>query len=480
MANTTVDGHRRYVLFCAAVACLGAFQFGFNSGVVNQPRQAMTDCIPVPDAYPQNCIPMNDWQWGVFVSSFVLGGIVGGLSGGLLCTLLGRRRVLFLLNILFIFGGSCLAMGQTIGVLNTGRVFLGIATGISTVAVPLYINEISPLEQRGFMGTLNQLAIVLGVLVSVLLGVVWATPESWRMMFGFTILPSILQMLLIPFCVETPKWLMSQSQVGEAKRAIDKLFGPNASLDDLSRINCPEEERLHNEEASLEAGTSRETAEQSDLSCMGVLTDPSVRQPLLAALGLHAAQQFSGISAAIYYSTTIFNHSYSMQTATWLTILLSVINLIVTMISANLIEKVGRRTLLLASQGGMALCSVGVVLAAALNVRSAIVVCLVAFVGSFAIGLGSIPWLITSELVPSRALGPAVSLGTGINWGSAFLVALVFPTAVEKYKYNVFIFFASVLVSTFLFTYRSVPETRGKSPEQVAAAFDGARNSRYD
>ncbi|KND00732.1 sugar porter (SP) family MFS transporter [Spizellomyces punctatus DAOM BR117] len=467
-----------YLLFCVIVGSLTAFQFGYNSGVVNQPRDAMTNCPSAPGEWPQNCIPMDDWQWGIFVSMFLLGGIIGGLTGGHIADNLGRRRTLLILNVGFIIGGALLALSSAPFSLYFGRFIIGIAAGTGTVAVPLYISEISPVEKRGTLGSFNQLAIVVGILVSVLVGIPLATLERWRYMFGLILVPSILQMLLIPFCVETPSWLTSQSLVLDAKEALQKLNGTALENDEAARML-----RSHSslsQEQDIEGGEQNGDdisdgdgpSQDAKISLKEIMTRPELWKPIVAGLGLHASQQFSGINAAIYYSTTIFSQSYSQSTAIKLTVLLSLVNLAFTLVSGNQIDKVGRRTLLLVSQGGMAACALGAVGAFRLHADPSVVVLfLMAFVGMFAVGLGNIPWLIMPELVPSSLLGPSASVGTAVNWSSAFIIALVFPRAIAILGYDIFYVFAAILVGSSLFTYLCVPETKGKTPEEVARTF---------
>ncbi|KAJ3187098.1 hypothetical protein HDU85_007136 [Gaertneriomyces sp. JEL0708] len=468
------DGElNRFVLFCALVASLTSFSFGYHSGVINQPRDAMTNCTPVAEEYPPNCLPMNDWQWGTFVSMYLFGGIFGALSGGHWTTSLGRRRTIFYNNIVFLLGGVCMALGPSTSALTLGRFIVGVAAGIGTVAVPMYISEISPVEKRGTLGTFNQLGIVVGILFSVLIGIQLATREGWRTMFWWSLAAPIIQLCLLPFCVETPAWLSSQALARDSRDALRKLRGVSvAELDEAASMLqgvSPLDVEVVTESPISSPTPERDT---KALSFSDTLKSPQLRNCLTVAVCLHTIQQFSGINVAIYYSTTIFQQSYSPNTAIALTVLISVVNLIMTGLSTVLIDRLGRKTLLLTSELGMAVCATGTVLATKSEANPGVLVALlVAFVGMFAIGLGAVPWLILPELVPTHAVGPAASLGTGVNWSSAFIVALISPPAIAALGYDVFLVFAAILFASAAFTFKRVPETKGQSPEAIERAF---------
>ncbi|KAJ3163187.1 hypothetical protein HDU86_002356 [Geranomyces michiganensis] len=453
-----------YVVFCVLTAALSPFQFGFHAGVINPPRQAMSSAIP-----------MTDWEWGAFVSLFLLGGVIGGLSGGHLASALGRRRALLCTNALYTAGTLALILAQGPTTLYMGRVLLGIAAGTGTVVVPVLINELAPPTHAGLLCSANQTAIVLGILVSAVAGVWMATEAMWRGLFALNFVPNVLQWLLLPLSVESPPWLAAQGLAQDYKEALARLYNHPVSI---------EEERGALAQAS-EAGTSDDDVDDDDgiiddgaaaarsrqdsstaprhLSLKQLFGSPTLRQPLIAALGLHVVQQFSGINAAIFYSTTIFMENNPVETATKLTVLVSVVNLIMTLLSASLIDILGRRTLLLTSEAAMAFCAAAIYVASNVMLAPPAVVgfFLIAFVGSFAIGLGAIPWIILPELLPAPAITVAASLGTALNWGCAFLLALLFPAAISALGYTVFLLFAVFLVASFVATWKFVPETKG-------------------
>ncbi|KAJ3104034.1 Solute carrier 2, facilitated glucose transporter member 1 [Phlyctochytrium planicorne] len=473
-------------------AALTAFQFGYHAGVINQPRNAMTNCdtltIVESGSLPQ-CIPMDDWEWGAFVSLFLLGGILGGLSGGYLSQTFGRRKLILYNNFTFILSGILLGFAPSVNQLCFGRFVAGIGAGIGTVVVPMYISEISPVDKRGTYGSLNQLSIVVGVLFSQTAGVALSTPELWRLLLSLTLAPSIILMLVLPYAVESPKWLAGRGQTYDARKALSllRIKMVDEELAEMTNLSKDDEDTTRNEEEDAEGfraatlGNNLSSAnlllgkppaaeaKVKNIKWMDLWNVRAIRKPVMAAFALQIIQQFSGINAAVYYSTTIFEQSYDPDTAIQLTLLVSVVQLIMTLVSTVLVEKLGRRTLLLAAESGMAASAFAIIFSVKANLGASMVVAsLMTFVGAFGLGLGAIPWLIIPELIPSYAIGPASSICTAINWSSSFGLALIFPMLIRGMGYDVFFLFGLILCSGFAFTYTNVPETKGLTPEQVA------------
>ncbi|KAI9326457.1 general substrate transporter, partial [Zopfochytrium polystomum] len=335
-----------------------------------------------------------------------------------------------------------------------------------TVVLPLYLAEIAPVALRGSIGSLNQLMIVIGILVAQVVGLPLATREGWRTLMALAGLPAAVQVVLLFGCVETPSWLASHGLLHDARKSLAFLRGGD-------RGNLASDGQ--GDEGTSSNPIDRElddifSAAGPKVTVANLFSVRALRRPLLAAFGLQVAQQFSGINAAIYYSTTIFQQSYDPTTAIRLTLLVSVTNLLTTLLSSSLIERAGRRTLLLTATLGMSLSAalVAGAVRAPSSPTEAVVVGLMAFVGFFGVGLGSIPWLILPELVPGYAVGPAASVCTSVNWSASFALAFVLPKAIGALGYDIFFVFSALLVGFALFTYRYVPETKGLTPEEVA------------
>ncbi|KAJ3035909.1 hypothetical protein HDV00_003310 [Rhizophlyctis rosea] len=412
-------------------------------------------------------------QHGSLLKSLT-GGILGALTGGHLATLFGRRNLILYNNITFIIGGLLLSMGQNNAALCLGRFAVGVGSGVGTVTLPLYIAEISPVSVRGALGSVNQLTIVTGVFAAGLAGVFMSTPALWRRMFAMTMVPSLLQAILLPLCVESPRWLLGQGFHEEAKAALLKLRGDAAGVgDEMSSLLAAEaeEDRAVNNArqttyGAIASGGAPTAAER--ITTGELFRNRALIRPLVAACGLQVAQQLSGINAAVYYSTTIFSKTYPADTAIQLTLLISIVNLLSTIGSSLVIERVGRRTLLLVSEVGMALSAAMAVLAIRINLDAAyVVVSLMSFVAAFGVGLGGIPWLILPELIPTFAIGPASSICTSLNWSSSFLLALFLPIGLNKLGFDIFILFSVLLFLFAGFTYVFVPETKGRTADEI-------------
>ncbi|KAI9207953.1 general substrate transporter [Polychytrium aggregatum] len=467
-----------YLITCVAVASISALQFGYHSGVINQPREAMTNCSIVDERWPRDCVPMSDWQWGAFVSIFLLGGVFGGLSGGHLASMLGRRSSLLYTNIHFLLGAALLSFGTSFAVLCLGRLFIGIGAGTGTVVLPLYISEISPAARRGLFGGVNQLSIVLGVLVSQIMGYSLSRPATWRILFMFTAVPCIIQLWLLRYCVESPRWLVSQGDRIGARKALQTLRGCVDVDDELTELlavfNQLDDEFDVGSSGSLEPHSPLISQESIvPLSTVELFQTPSLVRPLAVAFGLQVAQQFSGINAAIYYSTTIFQQSFDPETAIRLTTFVSVINLVGTLASTMVIDRMGRKYMLLLSLLSMSLFAFGIVIAFQFDLSPLLMaVFLMCFVGGFSMGLGAIPWLIVPELLPQAAIGSASSICTALNWTSNLILAFFLPAAIAIAGYYVFLFFSMALLAFAIFTQLLMPETKGKTPEEVADSLD--------
>ncbi|RKO96834.1 hypothetical protein CXG81DRAFT_13317 [Caulochytrium protostelioides] len=496
-----------YLFYCVGVGLLSAFQFGYTTAVVNAPEQAMTNCAlgsvwVNPMARLPTCFAMDDWSWGAFVSGFLFAGIVGGLAGGHLAARFGRRRILLFSNIPNIIGALLIGLAPSIGSLIAGRVFQGLGMGVGTVVLPLYIAELAPTHLRGTLGSCNQLIIMLGVLVSQAFGIAWSVPHRWRWLFLYQALPGLVQLALLPSTVESPRWLASNGFINEARIATQRLRGPGVDVDEelfgvSSRVDSHHHHH-HNDVVATEGAAATATTttaaaaaaspreswnddygdqDEVPVTLQQVFARPNLCRPVVYAFILQLAQQGSGINAAIFFSTRIFSSKFTAETAVKLSLLTSVVNVVMTIVTLPLIEKQGRRTLLLASSIGMGMCSLMLAVSSFGGFDSAalMVFTLMTFTGSYGLGLGSIPWLIFPEIVPARATAAASGLCTAINWAGAALVGLVLPSAIGAVGYNIFFFFAACMGAMIVFVLRVLPETKGRTPEELQATVFNIR-----
>eukprot|EP00667_Euglena_gracilis_P009011 EG_transcript_9149 len=347
-----------------------------------------------------------------------------------------------------------------------GRTLSGVAIGFTCCVVNIYVSELAPVTLRGALGTLFQLNVVAGLLFAYLCGIfmVWR-PMAWLITFlaaGVTLL-----LLLLP---ESPQWLLQRGRRADADRALRSLRSRETPVAAI----------LDSWEAQGDATTS------SDASWLRDLQHPSTLRPLLVGVGLAVLQQFSGINSVIFYCGEIFAGVFSKATADAAAVGVQGLHLLMTAVTIPLMDRAGRRPLLLSAGAGMALCSFlyGLYYALEGTDRALPKVFAVAMVYgymfSFALGMGSIPWLIIGEIFPPHAKGLCSSIATAVNWGSSFVVTktMVNVTAAVGFA-GLFWMYAAVLLLGLVFIYFFVPETKGRSFAEIQAAFEGRGGREY-
>ncbi|XP_060850087.1 glucose transporter type 1-like isoform X3 [Rhopalosiphum padi] len=466
-----------FLSYTILASMLGMLQFGYNTGVINAPEGNIEKFIKdvFEDRYKKNMDHAQaELLYSFAVSIFAIGGMLGGFSGGIIANRFGRKGGL-LLNSFVGIGGACL-MGLTkyfnsYEVLFIGRFIIGVNCGLNTSLVPMYISEIAPLNLRGGLGTVNQLAVTTGLLISQILGIeqILGTDEGWPLLLGLAICPAILQLILLPVCPESPRYLLITKQwEEEARKALRRLRATNQIEEDIEEMRA--EERAQQSEATI--------------SMMELVCSPTLRQPLIISVVMQLSQQLSGINAVFYYSTSLFiTAGLAENVAKFVTIGIGVIMVNMTLVTMPLMDKTGRRTLHLYGLGGMFIFSIFITISLLITeffgfVQEMIdwmsylaVVSILGFVVFFAVGPGSIPWMITAELFSQGPRPAAMSIAVLINWVANFAVGIGFQplkTALDNYTFLPF----SVLLAIFwIFTYKKVPETKNKTFEEILALF---------
>ncbi|XP_046391066.1 glucose transporter type 1 isoform X3 [Ischnura elegans] len=456
-----------YAIFSAV---LGMFQFGYNTGVINAPEGNIENFMK--DVYKER--HGEDIQedsvkllYSVAVSIFAIGGMLGGFSGGIIANRFGRKGGLLLNNVLGI-GGACLMgftkIAHSYEVLFLGRFLIGVNCGLNTSLVPMYISEIAPLNLRGGLGTVNQLAVTVGLLISQVLGIeqILGTDDGWPVLLGLAICPAILQLILLPVCPESPRYLLITKQwEEEARRALRRLRASNQVEEDIEEMRA--EERAQQAEATIS---------MTELIC-----SPTLRSPLIIGVVMQLSQQLSGINAVLYYSTGLFISSgLTEESAKFATIGIGAIMVGMTLVSIPLMDRTGRRTLHLYGLGGMFIFSIFVTISFLIKemidwMSYLSVVSTLSFVVFFAVGPGSIPWMITAELFSQGPRPAAMSIAVLVNWIANFVVGIGFPsmkTALDNYTFLPFSVFLAIF---WIFTYKKVPETKNKTFEEISALF---------
>jgi MFS family permease len=417
--------------------------------------------------------------------------LAGGLSGGLVQNIFGRKRTMFISNIFFILGALLLGLTYHQAQFIVGRIIIGFACGLGGVVAPTYLGEISSIKGRGTMGTMYQLLIVVGILISNLIGLGLSTAPKWRILLAINGIPALIQLFMLPSLVESPRYLVSQNRLEEARASLQKLRGAGSNIEhefaDIIQLllgrgssttarpntdSAFEEYKNDPEAAATGAGATKNYS-------IGRLFSSECRGLALLGILIHFLQQASGINGLIYYSTTFLGDVFGAGNSKYITVGVSCCNLLATLASVALIDRTGRRTLLLISFAGVSLSSILLVIGAYVDVGVLVVVAVFLYTASFAIGLGPIPWLLLSELLPTYALSAASAVATGVNWGTNFIIGLVFPSLNRGMGNATFILFAAFTAFGFFYTWCFVPETRPRSIEEIMAEKGVAPRSDY-
>ena len=437
-----------YITMIAAVAALGGLLFGFDTGII-----AGAMLFIVPDFH------LGPAEQGLVVSAVTFGALFGALAGGTFADTIGRRRTNIMAGISFIAGSVLSAIAPDVDVLIMSRVIIGLAIGLTSVAAPMYIAELAPARDRGRLVSLFQLAVTTGILVSYIVDRALAPEHAWRWMLGLACIPGTLLVLgMIPM-PESPRWLLKKG----AEKAARQVLSMMRTQDE---IELDVHEILDDLEHNQPAGWTE-------------LLTPGLRPALLVGVGLAVFQQATGINTIIYYAPQIFQTAGldNATTALAATVGIGVINVLSTLVAIWLVDKVGRKPLLLAGLIGMTV-SLGA-LGAAQRFGSTLGInphwlapITVGFIGlyivCFAFSLGPVVWLMISEIFPNRARARASAISTSANWMANFLVSLSFPVLQVWLGPSLWFLYAAMGVAALIFIVGYVPETKGKSLEQIS------------
>lgn len=471
-----VQGLNPRIAFAIAAGAFGSsFQHGYNTGVLNAPQGVMTDwlksqiCDNDPESLDSEATCERDsiliWSW--IVSIFCIGGMMGGSLVGFVSSRLGRKGGLLLNNILVIVATLLMGLAKSANsfhMLIAGRLVIGINSGLNAGLAPMYLAEIAPINLRGALGTVYQLIITLSILISQVLGMnnVLGTESGWPWLLALTAVPAVLQVATLPFCPESPKYLLlDKDDEMAANSALSWLRGTIEVHDEMDEMKQEQESMKLVPKVTLKE----------------MLTNGSLRQPLIIAMMMMLAQQLSGINCAIFYSTEIFkNAGLDAQASQSATLGMGTMNVLMTFVSLVLIEKAGRKTLMVIGLVFMFLMTT-MLFAALLTFESVpamsyvAIVAVILFVVGFATGPGSIPWFFVTELFAQSGRPTATSIAVTVNWSANFLVGLGFAPLNTLLGPYVFVIFMVIQLFFILYVYFVVPETKNRTTEEITARF---------
>jgi MFS transporter, SP family, arabinose:H+ symporter len=445
-------GSLQFVVFATAVTAIGGFLFGYDTAVING-----------ANSYLKAHLRLDPTQEGLAGASAILGCIPGAMFAGFLSDKFGRKKLLFLCALLYAVSGVLSAIPQTFGQFLAARLLSGLGIGASSMICPVYIAEISPEKWRGRLGSLFQLGIVAGIFLTLFINKViqgmgdesWNTAMGWRWMLGMEAVPALIFIGLLFTVPESPRWLAQKGRQAEARGILTKINGAAAA--DL-------------ELAAIQAAANQDEGRFSELFSR------AYRRPLMIAAGLMVCSQFCGINAIMYYSTKIFESAGAVKNDAFASsVWIGLINLAFTFVAIALVDKLGRRPLLLIGTlvQTVALAMVGWMFHTQAN-GMALLACIVAFIAAFAMAMGPVSWILCSEIFPNKVRGRAMSVATFAIWASCYVVAQTFPMLNDSPAIGpakTFWVYAAVSLISFVFVLTLVPETKGRTLEEIEASW---------
>lgn len=443
-------GSAGYVWRVTVVAALGGLLFGYDTGVISGAIE-----------YLQVFFSLNADMKGWAASSALVGCIIGACFAGALSDALGRRKVLLLSAVLFTVSALWSAFPRSLSEFAIARMLGGFGVGAASMLSPLYIAEIAPAGIRGRLVSVNQLAIVFGFLVVYFVnmlvaqwgertgGEAWNIAQGWRWMFGSETLPAALFMVLLFFVPESPRWLVKRGRTEEARQILARVGGAARAEIELAEIA----DAIAHEERSVKQ-----------------LLGPGLRVAMMIGIALAILQQITGINAVLYYAPALLaTTGLGAAAAIAQTVIVGVVNVSFTLVAIAVVDRVGRKALLLIGSVGMGLSMflLGGAFALGLEKGPWVLVFMLTYVASFAMALGPVVWVVLAEIFPTRVRGLAMSVATVSLWIACFLVTQFVPRMLENYGGQSYFIFAVTCAICFVFVALFVPETKGKTLEEI-------------
>lgn len=434
-----------YVYRVSTVAAASGFLFGFDIAVINGALLFLKQQFGLSEA-----------QTGIAAGALLAGCVLGAAIGGWLSDRFGRKRILLFSAVLFGLSSLGAALPHNLPQFAAARCAGGIAIGIASLLAPLYIAEVSPAAIRGRLVSLNQMAIVTGIVCSYVVSWAFSFQElnGWRWMFAIAAVPSLAFFIGLFFVPESPRWLVEMEREPEALGILERVGDPREARAQLDRIR---------QAIAEESGTLAE------------LFAPGMRRALLIGVVLAVVQQWTGINTVLFYGSLIMKERVGHQSASsaiGANVLVGGVNFLATIVALWLIDKVGRKALLMFSAGAMGVC-LGCLGLAFRSTPPSPVVVVAAMIGcaaAFAVGLGPGVWVILSEIFPTRIRGRAMSVCTVVLWVACSVLTITFlsiATAIGAPR--TFWLYAGICAFTVVFVWQVTPETKGKSLEDVEA-----------
>jgi sugar porter (SP) family MFS transporter len=455
----------KYLLKATGVGALGGLLFGFDTAVIAGTTDQLTRVFHLTTGgtghvgsllqlfnFPANTL-------GLTVSIGLVGTVIGAMCSGMIGQKIGGREALRIMAVLYLLSSIGCALAPTWPILMIARFIGGLGIGGSSVLGPVYIAELAPAKWRGRMVGTFQINIVIGILLAYLSNYIITTlnlgAAQWRWEFGVAIIPSALFLILLYGIPRSSRWLVTTNQTDEALDVLKLMGSPNSEAE-LQEIIAS----VH-----LEADMKPEPLFFGVHGKYGL--------PIFLAISIGMFNQLSGINAILYYSNSIFaSAGFSSTSAALQSVGIGLVNLLATFLGMALIDKLGRKTLLLIGALGMVVALGGVAAIFYTNQHQALLVwCLVMFITFFAISQGAVIWVYISEVFPSRVRSKGQSLGSSSHWVMNALIAQIFPFIADRSHAAPFVFFAVMMLVQFFVVLFVYPETKQRSLEQIQTEF---------
>src|SRR5450755_3750319 len=438
-----------YLLRCTLIAALGGFLFGFETAVISGAEKTI-----------QNLWSLSDFLLGFTVAASLIGTVIGSMIAGRPAQRYGRKKILLVIAVLYLLSALGCSLTPNWSLFIIFRMIGGIAVGASSVVGPMYISEISPAAVRGRLTGMFQLNIVIGILVAFLTNFLFLHigAGSWRWMVGIMVVPAGLFALLLRIIPESPRWLILNNRDEEAALIFARTGEPDAKAviqDEHALLHTPKSAVQHAPDENLFSG--------------------KFRKPILYAVLLAMFNQLSGINAILYYAPRIFEMAGFSQKSSFLQpVYIGCANLLFTFLGMSIIDKVGRKTLLITGAIGtsvfLALTAFAFHHADGVTANQYVIVYLICFIAFFALSQGAVIWVFISEIFPNSVRSQGSSLGSFTHWIMAAIIAWTFPGIVHGSAnggFYSFIFFSCMMLVSLIFIWRVMPETKGRTLEQI-------------
>lgn len=442
--------HWGFVTLIALAAGMAGLLYGYD-----------TSCISGAIGFLKDLYHLSPAMEGLITSSIMIGGVVGVTFSGFLSDRFGRRKILMIGAILFFFAALLSAFTRTPGELIAARIIGGLGIGLSSALAVTYISEVAPANIRGTLSSLYQLLTTIGICVTYFVNLTivnlhsynWTLFHGWRWMIGIGALPALLFFIALLFAPESPRWLISKEKVEQGFNILVKINGVKGAQDEMTTIA---------------------TAIRRDRnSTLAKLFQPGLRRALFIGIFLAFCNQSAGMNVIMYYGPTIFKmagfggNSEFMATAG-----VGVVNMLATIIATTLIDKAGRKPLMMTGSILMTIFSLAIAMMFGGNSGMILLLCVFGFVISFAFSMGPIPWIMIPELFPTYLRARASGICTVILWGANFAVGQFTPMMLSAWGGKMtFIFFMIMNIIGFLGVWKFVPETKDKSLEEIESYF---------